>query len=143
MGRRFFLPLLLALFFGGLWSCGQREAAVEEAAEPESTIAGSTLTTTVSREAAGADTMSTGSFEIALADDSTFQVRQDGSVVVEGRYTIDGDRITFTDEIGDQLCEPPSGTYRWSLEGDQVTMSPVEDACSPRMTVLARPLTRR
>ena len=46
-----------------------------------------------------------------------------------GRIEVDGDEITFSGSSG---C-PGSGTYRWSIDGDQLHFEPVgTDACPIR-----------
>lgn len=135
-----------------LWTCGgaetESESAIEEAvpgAEPEAasgpaaeaTIAGSTLTTTISVEEAGEDPETVGTWELVLADDGSYTVRQNETVAVEGTYGIEADRITLTDTGGPHMCEEyPEGTYRWSIAGDEVVMTVVDDECAPRVLVL-------
>ncbi len=146
------LPVLLVLLSLTAWTaCGGGEGGSEEMSaedttamtEAPPTIAGSTLTTTVTPEEAMPDSGAHGNWEIMLADDGTFAVRHDGTADVEGTYMIDGDRVTFTDTSGEFMCDPVTGVYRWSISGDQVTMSVVDDACDGRITVLtAHSLTR-
>src|SRR5262245_60883419 len=43
-----------------------------------------------------------------------------------GMYTIDGDRITF---FNDPWCPQDHGTYRWSVQDDQLSFEPVSGTC--------------
>jgi hypothetical protein len=50
-----------------------------------------------------------------------------------GRISVEGDVIVFSDAI-DQLACPGSGSYRWQVEGDILTLTLLEpgDDCSVR-----------
>lgn len=45
-----------------------------------------------------------------------------------GDFTVSGDRLVLFNEEG---C-PGEGTYEWTLEGDELTLSKVEDLCAAR-----------
>lgn len=152
MNRRVPLTALLLLSSTTFWACEREPApateeqeAAAEATGGAASIAGSILTTIISPQEAGSDTMAVGTWDLELREDGTFQVSQNANVAVQGRYTIEGDRITFNDEGGPAMCaEQPTGTYQWSVSGDQVTMMSVGDTCSGRLTVLtSHPLTRQ
>lgn len=62
-------------------------------------------------------------------------VRLDDEAMVEGRYTVEGDRITLTDERGLWICGPEerTATYTYTASGDRLTFAPVgEDPCKGR-----------
>lgn len=48
-----------------------------------------------------------------------------------GVLTVDGDKVTFSDETGDGACPGP-GTYSWSRSGDALTFTLVDDSCLAR-----------
>lgn len=68
-------------------------------------------------------------------------VRLDDEAMVEGRYTVEGDRITLTDERGLWICGPEerTATYTYTASGDRLTFAPVgEDPCEGRREGLTR-----
>ena len=141
-----------------LWACGGQqdepasgssETVAEETATseaPSATIAGRTLTTTVTAEEAAAEPMAAGTWDLALAEDGGFEVTDaNAEEHVRGTYRIEGDRIVFTDDSGPGMCEEdPEGEYRWTMAGDEISMTPLDDTCPGRLTVLtAHSLTVR
>lgn len=125
------------------------EAATEDAAlealPEEATIVGSTLTTTLTAEEAAETPEAAGTWDLHLGEDGRFTVRQGQEIAVEGRYTIEGDRITFADESGPAMCaDDPEGIYQWTVSGDDVTMTAVDDTCPGRLAVLmTHPQTKK
>ncbi len=68
-----------------------------------------------------------------------------GNIGAEGNYSIEGDQIALTDEKGPIACsgETKTGTYKWSLEGDKLSFTLVDDKCKGRKGALtAGPWTR-
>jgi hypothetical protein len=140
-----------------VWACGGQqdepasgsETVAEETATseaPSATIAGRTLTTTVTAEEAAAEPMAAGTWDLALAEDGGFEVTDaNAEEHVRGTYRIEGDRIVFTDDSGPGMCEEdPEGEYRWTMAGDEISMTPLDDTCPGRLTVLtAHSLTVR
>ena len=140
-----------------LWACGGQqdepatgssETVTEETATeaPAATIAGRTLTTTVTAEEGTAEPLAVGTWDLALAEDGSFEVTDASAEQhVQGTYRIEGDRIVFTDASGPGMCEEdPQGEYRWTMAGDEVSMTVVDDTCPGRLTVLtAHSLTVR
>jgi hypothetical protein len=141
-----------------VWACGGQqdepdagssEITAEDPATSEApgvTIAGRTLTTTVTAEEATAEPLAVGTWDLALAEDGAFEVTDASAEQhVQGTYRIEGDRIVFTDAGGPGMCdEDPEGEYRWAVAGAEVSMTPVDDTCPGRLTVLtAHPLTLR
>lgn len=157
MSVRLLSTTALAALFVSAWACGGQqdepaagssETVTEEPAaeEPEATIAGETLTTTVTAEEASAEPLAVGTWDLTLAEDGRFEVADaSGETHVQGTYRIEGDRIVFTDASGPGMCEgDPEGEYRWTMAGDEVSITIVDDTCPGRLTVLtAHPLTVR
>ena len=93
-----------------------------------------------------------GYYRVTLNEDGSYSFdwapnkAQDGMVGVHGTYTIDGDRIVFTDVEGFAACtaeDGVTGTYQWSLSSQGLTLTPVEDTCSGRAYILSTmPLPR-
>lgn len=44
-----------------------------------------------------------------------------------GMYTVEGDRITF---FNDPWCPQDHGTYRWSIDDDELSFQPVSGTCA-------------
>jgi hypothetical protein len=146
----------LMLTVVALWACGGGSDAPESGAQPGEatatvpppagpTIIGGTFTTTISAEEAAKEPKVAGTWDVNLAADGNFSVRQGENVMVQGIYTTANDQVTFNDVSGPAMCKDhPTGTYRWALSGNQLTMTVVEDTCVPRQVVLTtRPLTTK
>lgn len=85
-----------------------------------------------------------GRWELALSGGSRFTVRQDGRLVVEGRYRVDGYTLALRDEGGPTVCDPPVAVYAWTLSDGELDLTPIDDDCRGRRLVLTtRPLRRR
>jgi hypothetical protein len=158
MSVRLLSRATLVALFAYAWACGGQqdepaagtsETVAEEPATseaPGATIAGRTLTTTVTAEDATAEPLAVGTWDLSLREDGSFEVTDASAEThVQGTYRIEGDRIVFTDVGGPGMCEEdPEGEYRWSMEGDEVSMTAIDDTCPGRLTVLmAHPLTSR
>ncbi|HWF34715.1 MAG TPA: hypothetical protein VG295_05075 [Solirubrobacteraceae bacterium] len=73
-----------------------------------------------------------------------YTVTDNGAVVIHGRYTITGDKITLRDKSGKDAC-PGSGTYKFALTANKLKFTRVRDpkpACVGRVTVLAGKFTK-
>jgi hypothetical protein len=64
-------------------------------------------------------------------------VTLDGEVVVEAAYKVTKDQVVFKDQKG-KFADPdgPAGTYRWKLEGENLTFTTVEDKSEGRAKVV-------
>lgn len=72
--------------------------------------------------------------------DGTYQgdFGMDGTIEVQGTYTIDGDQLTMQDDVEKTTaaaCEN-AGSYTVSIDGDAMSLSLVSDACEGRSTIL-------
>lgn len=158
MSVRLFSTATLVALLAFAWACGgQQDEPVAGSSEtvaeepstsetPPATIAGRTLTTTVSAEEATAEPGAAGTWNLTLAEDGSFEVTDaTDQTHVQGTYRIEGDRVVFTDASGAGMCEEDlEGEYRWSMAGDEVSMTAIDDTCPGRLTVLtAHPLTSR
>jgi hypothetical protein len=65
-------------------------------------------------------------------------VTRAGREVVEGTYKVNKDEIDFTDEKGPFAGEgdAKTGTYKWKLEGAQLTFTKVKDESEGRSRIL-------
>jgi hypothetical protein len=81
-----------------------------------------------------------GDWELDFTDPRSSVTRLNGEVVVMGRYTANPARLVMRDTGGDIACldEPgmAQGVYAWSLVGDQLTLTAVQDRCEGRPFVL-------
>ncbi len=86
-------------------------------------------------------------YAIIFADEGKFRVSKGDEVLVEGEYTVKGDRLQLTDKRGVIACTgdgQETGTYGWKYEGDVLTLSKVEDKCEGRSAAMtARPWKRK
>jgi hypothetical protein len=79
----------------------------------------------------GGQKVGMGQYEVTFTDNgrvSNFMVGV--GVVVEGGYTLAQDKIVFKDE--NSSCVKfgfPTATYKWSIENDSLTLTPIDDGC--------------
>ena len=86
-----------------------------------------------------------GYWETEFGEDGDYIVTKDGEFVANGRYTSNSGRFVMRDLGGPLAClDAPgiaTGVYEWSLENDELVVSPVHDGCLGRAAVLtAHPL---
>lgn len=84
-----------------------------------------------------------GRWEIAFKADGTYVLgRQDVGAVASGRYGVDGDLVTLTDEAGLLACgvgidgRAAVGVYGWEMTGERLGLAAVQDACAGRRLLL-------
>jgi len=73
-----------------------------------------------------------------------YTVTDNGAVVVHGKYSISGTKITFNDKSGRAACPTP-GIYSYTLNGSKLKLTRVSDSfakCAGRETVLAGSFTK-
>ena len=87
---------------------------------------------------------SVGTWGLGFHAGNHFVVTQNGTQVVQGAYTLAGDRISFTTDEGQYACNAPA-TYTWAVSNGQLTFTPVgTDPCEGRrMALTTRAYTRR
>lgn len=85
-----------------------------------------------------------GRWKFTFTENMTYTLaREDVGVVTTGKYSIDGDRVTFTDTGGIQSCANPqpgtvnsedvaTGVYTWKLDDGQLELKRVHDQCALR-----------
>jgi len=85
-------------------------------------------------------------YTMTFADAGQFRVSVGEKVMVEGEYTIKGDRLRLTDKRGPIACTragQETGTYGWKYDGETLTLAKIEDPCEPRSAALtAQPWKR-
>jgi hypothetical protein len=73
-----------------------------------------------------------------------YTVTDAGAVVIRGKYSTSGSKITFTDKSGKDACPTP-GIYTFKLNGSKLKFTRVSDSfakCAGRVTVLAGSFTK-
>jgi hypothetical protein len=84
-----------------------------------------------------------GSWALTFARGGSYTVVQDGHVVVRGRYSTTGSKITFSHETGPLSC-PKAGTYTWRRFANTLRFTRRSDAvCTGRAGVLAHTFTTK
>jgi hypothetical protein len=75
-----------------------------------------------------------GDWFLTLSPTGGYQLGRVASGVIEntGTLAVDGDHLTFSDELGIGAC-PGEGSYTWSVEGDALTFAKVSDGCAVRV----------
>ena len=92
--------------------------------------------------------MLVGDWEIEFTEAGSFIVAKDGFPVVVGRYNSTSSRIVMTDLEGALSCTDAPGIataiYRWTLVGNELVLTTVNERCPGRNLVLAsHPLQRQ
>lgn len=80
-----------------------------------------------------------GKTTVSVDGHGKFTVMNNGKLEVSGNYTVQDDKIQFTDIDGPGACKKDgqqTGTYRWSLENTAVSFKKVADACDDRADVV-------
>jgi len=89
-----------------------------------------------------------GDWEVEFSESGSYIVSKDGYPGVVGRYNSNPARIVMTDLQGPLSCTDEPGiataTYRWTLAGDELILTTVNDRCAGRNFVLtAHPLQKQ
>jgi hypothetical protein len=83
-----------------------------------------------------------GTWVIRFAAAGTYTVVDNGHVLVRGRYSTSGSKITFGHETGEGACAA-TGTYTWTRSGASLRFARTHDApaCTGRAGILAHRFT--
>lgn len=83
-----------------------------------------------------------GTWVLKFAAGGAYSVTDNGHLLVRGKYTSGGSKITFGHETGQGACAK-SGTYTWTKAGKTLRFKRVSDAasCNGRITILSHALT--
>jgi uncharacterized protein (TIGR03437 family) len=78
-----------------------------------------------------------------LLEGNRYRVLRNGVLALEGVYVVTSEQIVFDEGRGPYACAGDgSGTYRWTLNGNKLTLTAVTDRCAGRRFVLTlRPLS--
>ncbi len=84
-----------------------------------------------------------GTWALNFAKNGTYTVADNGRILVHGKYSTSGSKLTLGHETGPAAC-PKSGTYTWARSGKKLKFTPLSDpaSCSGRSTVLAHTFTQ-
>jgi hypothetical protein len=89
-----------------------------------------------------------GYWEVEFTESGSYIVYKDGSPVATGRYNSNPARLIMRDLDGVLACTDAPGiataTYRWTLSGNELLLTTVNDGCAGRNLVLtAHPLEKQ
>ena len=89
-----------------------------------------------------------GYWEVEFTESGSHLVSKDGSPVAVGRYNSNPSRIVMTDLEGPLACTDANGiatgSYRWTLSGNELLLTNANDRCEGRQLVLtAHPLQKQ
>ena len=116
-------------------------AVLAALALPSLALAGPTLTGTYTTKI-GAPAELKGSWSLTFAKGGGYTVARAGQIVIRGKYSTSGSKITFSHETGPLAC-PKTGTYTWRRSGNTLGFARRSDAaCTGRAGVLAHGFTR-
>jgi hypothetical protein len=78
-----------------------------------------------------------GTSRLTFRPDATWNLILNGESVVDGRFSISGNRISITDVSGYHSCSHvgpayATGTYTWSVDGTALSFAVVSDNCTGR-----------
>ncbi len=89
-------------------------------------------------------TYQSGPFTFTFEEGGTYRVKHSSGAGVTGTYKISGDKIEFTDQDGELMCQESSGKYAWKLDHDSLVFSVVDDTCDGRKEALtSKPLVKK
>jgi hypothetical protein len=85
-----------------------------------------------------------GTWVLNLANGGTYTVADNGQLLIRGKYSTTGSKITFGHETGNGACAK-AGTYSWKKTGKTLKFTRVHDSalCSGRAGVLAHTFTEQ
>ncbi len=86
------------------------------------------------------------SYDITFTADGMYMVDMgaDGTVDVEGTYTVEENTLTMKDTSGEMSCRgDEGGSYTFSVEGDKASFSMVSDNCEGRKGLDGQTLTKK
>ncbi|MGH2530783.1 MAG: hypothetical protein ACRDJW_00625 [Thermomicrobiales bacterium] len=90
-----------------------------------------------------------GQWRVSFNADGSYEMeRLDIGPVVSGSFTVDGRVVTITDESGLMSCSNPvasradlgdvsTGSYEFTLSGENLSLAPLEDNCATRRLILS------
>ncbi len=87
-------------------------------------------------------------FELTFSEGNRYHNTRNGTLFLgEGSYTLTSEQVTFTADGGPSGCHlmpgAAIGTYRWTLDGNKLTLTTVHDHCFGRnYTFTVHPLRR-
>lgn len=88
-----------------------------------------------------------GTLITTFRSDGSWDTRQDGQLRVNGLFTISGSQLSITDGGGYWSCaqvNAATGTYTWSFNGTNLTLTVISDDCSGRQIGLTtKPLVKQ
>jgi len=126
--RQFMIPVVASLL---LFSIGRAE-------EPQPFPAGVYSITINAREVpadAPADVRQAliAKYVLTFSANGRFKTVTNGELDAAGRYASTAKHLVITDETGPGHCKlAATGIYKWSLEGDKLTLEAVDDGCKWR-----------
>jgi hypothetical protein len=79
-----------------------------------------------------------GTWRLTFQNGGRYTTARNGVVLVRGSDTQAAATITFRDESGPAACtgSQATATYRWSLSGGSLSLTPVRESCAGRRVVL-------
>jgi len=84
-------------------------------------------------------TFAAGDWAVTFSSEGSYQVKEKGDLVVEGKYEAAGEHVTFIDKQGRYVCTDSDGKYTWKYDGKALTFVKLEDNCAGREGVLTGP----
>ena len=82
-----------------------------------------------------------GTWTLTFAKAGTYAVADQGHIVIRGKYTTAGSRVSLGHETGPAAC-PTGATYSWKRSGKTLKLTRIKDTCAGRTTVLAHTFTQ-
>lgn len=112
---------------------------------PSLALAGSGLPGTYSTKITAASAgQFKGTWTLKFAKAGAYTVSHGGAILITGKYTTSGAKVTLGHEKGPAACKP-AATYTWKHSGTSLKFTKVKDsaaACSGRIMVLSRAFTQ-
>lgn len=105
---------------------------------PTTALAAGGLTGKYSAKITHVSTQLNGTWTLDFMSGGKYTVSDNGMVVIHGKFTSTGSKITFSHETGPAAC-PATGKYTYKRSGTKLTFTRVSDSsCAGRSAVLGQ-----
>lgn len=82
-----------------------------------------------------------GTWVLKFATGSTYTVADNGHIVIHGKYSTTGSKVSLGHETGPASC-PSAAKYSWKRRGKTLKLTRISDSCSGRSSVLSHTFTQ-
>lgn len=77
-----------------------------------------------------------GEWKLELDKNNVYRVSLNNTLVTDGYYQVNGETLTFQDGQWANTCKAGGGVYKWSVEGESLTLTSEVENCDIRSFLL-------